>query len=62
MTISVRLWSKKYAKVAISHESVKFEPEMMSKDELKDLLVSLREGVDCIESVIESLESYEEDV
>jgi hypothetical protein len=62
MTISVRLWSKNYAKVAISHESVKFEPEMMSKDELKDLLVSLREGVDCIESVIESLESYEEDV
>jgi hypothetical protein len=62
MTISVRLYSKKYAKVAISHESVKFEPEMMSKDELKDLLVSLREGVDCIESVIESLERYEEDV
>lgn len=62
MTISVRLYSAKYAKVAISHEGVKFEPEMMSKDELKDLLVSLRRDVDCIESVIEALERYEEDV
>ena len=59
MKVDTRLYSKLHAKVSISHDSVKFEPEMFSKSELEDFLYSLKNDVELIESVLEHMEYYE---
>ena len=59
MTINVGLYSKMHAKVSISHDSVEFEPEIISKSELEDFLYSLKNDIELIESVLEHMEYYE---
>ena len=58
MTINVRLYSKKHAKVSISHGDVKFEPEMYTKEELDNLVLSLKRDIEVAENVIDNMESY----
>ena len=59
MKVDTRLYSKLHAKVSISHDSVEFEPEIISKSELEDFLYSLKNDVELIESVLEHMEYYE---
>ncbi len=60
MTIDVRLYSKKHAKVVISHEGVNFDPEMLTKEDLEELLGSLRISIGCIEFIIDAMERLED--
>ena len=55
MKISVTKYSDKYAKVLISHDSVNFDFEMLSKHELEEFLLPLSEAVEDIKDVLKSL-------
>jgi hypothetical protein len=56
MKIIVKAYSRTNAKVSISHNDVSFDAEMLSKEQLRELLSELSETVEDIEDVLERLE------